>query len=137
MTQYYSELAKPKGFTKIGLRYINEIELPPVPLEMRDYFKLYASVPPELGSTHGRFMLRMEMTPLHGGHQLLVSLVSKEVGPQGPSRFMFDLYDIFPCERSLPLDSLMGIVKDAHENPVLAFENSLTQKTKDLFEEEK
>jgi uncharacterized protein (TIGR04255 family) len=137
MVRHYNELAHPKGIKRIGMRYINEIELPPIPLHMQDYFRIYPQLPSEMGGEHGRFMLRLDIPPHHRRHELVISFVLKTVKRNEPTHFMLDLYDIIVAEDIFSLDQLEGLVGEAHENIVLAFENSLTEKTKGMFEEER
>ena len=135
MIRSYSELAHPRGIKRMGMRYINEIELPPIPLHMQDYFRVYPQLPQEMGDEHGRFMVRMNVPPHHDHHELIITFVLKTIKQNEPTHFMLDLYDIIATEELFSLDQLDGLVREAHENIVLAFENSLTQKTKGMFEE--
>lgn len=137
MVRHYSELARPRGIKRIGVRYINEIELPPVPLHMQDYFRIYPQLPQEIGGEHGRFMLRMDVPPHHEKHELVISFVLKSFKRGEPTHFMLDLYDVIAAEDVFSMDQFRGLVGEGHENVVLAFENSLTQKTKEMFEEER
>ncbi len=141
MLKHYDGLVHPKGVKQIGLRYINDIELPLPPadkkLRMEDYFKIFPQVPEELGGTHGRFMLRMDIPPLHKDHGLVITLVLRSMKDNEPVHFMLDIYDIFVSQEKILLDSVPSLVTHAHENIVLAFEKSLTENTKNLFSEEK
>jgi len=137
IVNYYSELAKPKGIKKIGVRYINEISLPlqVVSPKMEEYFRIYPNVPMEFGSMHGRFMLRMELPSHHKGHELVVTLATKTGSLNEKFSFLFDIYDMMQFEQPISLNELSRVVSDAHDNVVLAFENGLTEETKTLFEE--
>ncbi len=136
MFNHYVELANPKGLDRIGLRYINQVVLPPIPLRTQDYFRIYPEIPEEMGGTHGRFMLRLDARPHHNDHELIITFVLNSVKANEPVNFMLDLYDIKPASGAPSISAVEAIVNEAHENIVLAFENSLTEKAKALFKEE-
>lgn len=134
MLGHYAELAHPSSIDRIGLRYINKIHLPPIPLRMRDYFRIYPEIPPEMAGTHGRFMLRVDVRPHHNDHELIITFALDAVKHNEPISVLFDLYDMKPIPGPFSLDAVAGVVKEAHENIVLVFENSITEKTRAIFE---
>ena len=134
MLGHYAELARPSGIDRIGLRYINKITVPPIPLRMQDYFRIYPEIPAEMEGAHGRFMLRVDVRPHHNDHELIMTLALDTVKQHEPISFLFDLYDMKSLPGPFSLDAVAGVVKEAHENIVLAFENSVTDKTRAIFE---
>ena len=57
----YIEVAKPKGLKRLGLRYINKIDLPEQTIKMQDYFNYFTLIPKELPQTHENFSARVEI----------------------------------------------------------------------------
>jgi len=137
MLKLYWELTQPVGIRQIGIRYINRVIIPTHCFKLEDYFNLYPQVPDSLGAIHGKFMMRVEIPSKHQGHQLIVTFGTAPADSPETSAEMLDLYDIFVVPQLLTLNNVDKNIREAHENIESAFENSITQKSRDLFEEEK
>lgn len=57
----YHEVAKPKGFKRLVLRYINKIDIPEKSIGLSDYFNYYPYLPKELPQIHYAFSARVEI----------------------------------------------------------------------------
>lgn len=131
----YNEVALPKKISRIGLRYINRIEIPETITSMEEYFTIYPQLPQSLGDTHGTFLVRVEIPQAELGHTVLITF-GTSVPPQpveGKQTFMLDLYD----RNSRPLEpneaELKKEVQIAHDNVVMAFEDSITNKLREVL----
>jgi len=134
----YRELAQPQKIERLGLRYINRVEIPASmsKIAMEDYFAIYPQFPQALGSTCSSFLVRVEAPQIDRGHTVLITFASSTPQEQTPNVqvFMLDLYDI--AQPNKPLDHLDfdEAIKKAHCNLVTAFENSITERLRALFE---
>lgn len=129
----YEELAKPKGVERIGMRYINRIEIPGETLEMAEYFGLYPEIPERIGSSHGAFMMRVEVPSVHERHQLMVTFGSAPQQTKGSRAFLLDLYDM--VVPTTPIGSVEEYLDEAHENIERLFESIITDSTRTIFGE--
>lgn len=136
MAGIYMDLAKPNNIKRIGVRYINRVIIPSDKFKMEDYFCLYPEVPQSLGAMHGKFMMRLEIPPKNKGHLLVVTFGTTPAELSEVSAEMFDLYDICAIPAHLLLKNVDTYIIEAHENIEMAFENSITDKARALFEEE-
>lgn len=136
MLAIYKELAKPNSIKRIGVRYINRVVIPADKFKMEDYFCLYPEVPQSLGAMHGKFMMRLEIPPKHKGHLLVITFATAPAESPEVSAEMFDLYNICTMPASASSAQIDECIMEAHENIEMAFENSITDKTRTLFEEE-
>lgn len=134
--EHYRELAKPRAVARLGLRYINRVIIPQRGVRMEDYFTVYPQLPKAMGDTHGPFMIRVELPSQKGGHSVLVTFGSAPPDKSGEIAHLLDLYDIFKPAEPLPFESLPGEVLVAHSNVETAFEGSITDKLRTLFEPE-
>jgi len=134
MITLYAELARPNNVKRLGVRYINRIIIPSDKFKMEDYFCLYPEVPQSLGAMHGKFMMRLEIPPKNKGHLLVVTFGTAPAESPEISAVMFDLYNI--CTMSTPASSVHvdKCTMEAHENIETAFEKSITDKARSLFE---
>ena len=134
MLEIYSNLAKPKGIKQIGTRYINKIVIPASAFEMENYFCMYPELPKSLSSAHGRFMMRLEIPAKHRGHNLVITFGTSMADSPGASAELLDIYDIYATAGFLSASDIDKYIEEAHENIVTAFETSITDKTRELFD---
>jgi uncharacterized protein (TIGR04255 family) len=132
----YRELAQPEKIARVGLRYINRVVIPEERVRMEEYFAIYPNLPQRLGDTHGPFLVRVEVPQLEG-HTVLVTFGTAPVPPganQPAQAFMLDFYDLLQMDQSVDEQALSKEINRAHDNLVLAFEDSITDRLRELFE---
>ncbi|MDX1251745.1 MAG: TIGR04255 family protein [Gammaproteobacteria bacterium] len=132
----YSELAQPNGITRLGIRYINQVAIPESRILMEDYFTLYPRLPETLGDAHGPFMIRLEIPSQMANHTVLVTFATTPPEKVGESAFLLDVYDIFAPSEPFSLQDITSHLQDGHKNIENAFESSITEKLRTLFEPE-
>jgi uncharacterized protein (TIGR04255 family) len=134
----YRRLATPTGINRLGVRYINRINVPfrgGRPIRMEDYFRVYPQIPQELGDAHGPFMLQLLMIPVCAGHQLTLTLA---IGPpEQPASMsaLLDLYDVVLLGGRDAFGEIRRLLDEAHANIVHTFENTITEGSRSLFGE--
>jgi uncharacterized protein (TIGR04255 family) len=132
----YKELAQPKKVARLGLRYINRVVIPQGRVQMEDYFTIYPNLPERLGDTHGSFVVRVEVPKPETGHTVLITFGTAP--PPDPGQvgqaFMLDLYDILQQHLSVQEEELRTAIQRAHDHIVVAFEDSITDRLRDVFE---
>nr|BAL53122.1 hypothetical conserved protein [uncultured Gammaproteobacteria bacterium] len=134
----YLEVAKPKSVVRLGMRYINRVVIPAERVRMEEYFTIYPTLPKALGDTHGSFLVRVEVPQEGQDHVVLITFgTAPPPEPSQPAQaFVLDLYDILEVNESLDAERLKQEVERAHENIVVAFEDSITDQLRCLFEPE-
>jgi uncharacterized protein (TIGR04255 family) len=130
----YWELTKPKGIRRIGLRYINRIIIPETSVRMEDYFNIYPQLPKEVGEVHGDFMIRVELPGQGEGHTVLVTFATAPPEQKGQTAHLLDFYDIFQPDSLLSEADVQAEARKARVNINTAFEGSITDKLRALFE---
>jgi len=109
MVKLYGELTKPSAIDKIGVRYINRIE---VPEEGHD-------------------------PAMHSDHSLMVTFGSAPSEAQRVSAYLLDLYDVVPVGKPIDLSLFSKRLDEAHANVEKAFESIITDTSRALFQEVK
>ncbi|MCK6457195.1 MAG: TIGR04255 family protein [Phycisphaerae bacterium] len=132
----YRELAHPKGLARLGVRYIDRVIVRQPTVRMEDYFALYPEIPPAVGTSHGAFVLRVEFPERRPGHRLLVTFGSAPPEGPGTMAFLLDYYDVCEPGGATTAEAVRPIVRTAHENVIEAFEASITDQLRSLFEPE-
>lgn len=133
----YQAIAKPKGFKRIGLRYINKIEFDKGPIELSDYFSYSPSIPAALPQTHEAFIVRVEIPYEDGRDRLLLTLAS--IIPEKPDvlTLVLDLDYIMTIPERVSLEQVSDWIENAHSRVENAFEACITDKCRNLFGEVK
>ena len=134
MLSVYRELARPRWIERIGLRYINRVVIPHVRFEMETYFRVYPFIPTELATMHGPFLMRLELPPQHAEHRLILTFGNAPAEKPGTLALLLDLYDIATLGEGKEED-IEPALNDAHGNVEHAFENTITDAARELFEE--
>ncbi len=134
----YTELAEPKTISRLGMRYINRVVIPQGTVRMEDYFTIYPNLPKRCGDSHGSFLVRVEVPEEDSGHRVVITFGNAPPPPaERPAQaFVLDLYDIVLVDEPPDEERLRARVHQAHDNLVMAFEDSITDCLRALFEPE-
>ena len=127
----YRDIANPKAVSRVGVRYINKVVLPGKEMELGNYFLCRLSSGPGLPNQMAGFMSRVEYV-YDDGVKLLLTQASVEA-PEGISAFLLDL-DTVRERIEVSLEDVMEIVDDLHEKEGLAFEATITDKAREVFD---
>jgi hypothetical protein len=101
---------------------------------METYFRVYPFIPTELATKHGPFLMRLELPPLNPGHQLILTFGNAPVDKAGTLALLLDLYDIVAPGEGKGED-IESPLNEAHGNLNHAFEKTITDAARALFEE--
>lgn len=121
----------PLKFKRVGLRYINRIDVPQVPLVWEEWFQLKLPVPETPDSRQGTFQMQFHQA-LPENRRFTISLAALASPDEKVSPVILDLDLIWeggpkePAELSLVLDHVHGPHK-------LVFEAYLSDKVRKLF----
>lgn len=134
MFDLYRTLATPKRLSGLSLHYLNQIVIPSEHVNLPDYFQIFPKIPKTL-EDHGNYFLRLEAASRYKGHKLIVTFGSAPVpGPQ-TSAHILDLFDQYEFQDESGFNALDEKLKEAHDNIESAFEESITEKSRQLFGE--
>lgn len=131
----YRDVAKPTGIRRIGLRYINRIELPGPTLKLEDYLYFYPFLAPNLPQDHGAFIAGVDI-PYEDGRDGL-RLQASSVNPQKPG-FLGILLDLdYSLRRAgtISFEATYNWTEIAHSRVEEVFEGCITDNLRQHFEE--
>jgi uncharacterized protein (TIGR04255 family) len=135
----YCDIAAPKGIRRIGLRYINQIEIPGHDIKLEEYLDFRPHIGRGLHQDFGTFALGVHF-PYEESRDLL-NLQLASVPQQTPLSdnaslaLSLDYYLLRP--REVALEDAFQWVDVAHHHIEDAFEACITQKLRELFKEVK
>ncbi len=131
----YQEVANPTTLQRLGLRYINRIDIAETAINLEDYFNIYPNVP-NLNDERpmSGWLQRVEIPFVDVNALLTIHVGSiKQQGHDGSS-YMLDLD--FSTQNELPvIDRVFEWLDNAHEQIEDMFESSITDQTRKLFNE--
>ncbi|PMQ01057.1 MAG: hypothetical protein CBR30_07760 [Dictyoglomus sp. NZ13-RE01] len=131
----YKEIANPKGLKRIGLRYINNFKFSNS-IELSDYFRYYPLIPEGLPKTYSTFLTRVEFPYEEGNENLILSFATVIPEKKEALSLVLDIDYAMITPEYISFDKLPIWLDKAHERIEHAFEESITQKLRETFEEE-
>lgn len=132
----YVDTIKPTGITRIGVRYINQIDIKKKTIMLKDYFISAPRTPESLPVNMTGFFSRAEHIYKDKPIKLMQTFTSAEA-PKENSSFILDLDVISEFSNDpLPLKHAMSCIEDLRQRKRNAFEAFITEQTREIFENE-
>jgi uncharacterized protein (TIGR04255 family) len=131
----YLTAANPKGIQRIGLRYINRIELPGERVELADYFEFRPFVGERLPQDYGPFIVGIQI-PFEDSRDVL-RLQLASAAPETPDAIavMLDLDYFLVRAGGVSQDEVFEWIEIAHSHVEDVFEACITDRLRQMFEE--
>jgi len=129
----YVQVAKPKGLSRLGLRYINRIEPGGERVALEEYFAFRPFVGESLRQDFGNFLVVVESAHENGRDRLRLQL-GTTAAQGGRLAFILDLDYFTGKPESVAIDGCFAWLDNAHGHIGEAFEGCLTDRTRSLFE---
>jgi uncharacterized protein (TIGR04255 family) len=132
----YCGVAMPSGLTRIGLRYINRVEVEGPEVDLSRYVRAAPAMPQGLEATVRGFLSISDLDVDGGQRQLRFQLGSAQPERPDTAAFAFDL-DMASRDDSAPkLDGVEAWLDRSHELVELAFDATFTDEAhRELFRE--
>jgi uncharacterized protein (TIGR04255 family) len=133
--QIYEEVANPKGFKRIGLRYINKINIKAESVELSEYVDFYPYISKELPQLHTSFISRVEIPYLNSRDRMLITVGSAL--PESPDTLLIilDIDYIMANPEAIRMEAAEEWIEQAHSAIERVFECCIKDKSRILFEE--
>jgi uncharacterized protein (TIGR04255 family) len=133
--QKYEKVAHPKAIRRIGLRYINRIQIPLREVDIEYYLRaFFPDVPEPLPQRINVWMQRTEI-PFDSDGMLIVQTGSVRQEGVQEVVFLLDL-DFVTVGEPFSIDVAANKVEMAHNNIAEAFEACITDESRKLFKED-
>ena len=135
MFNVYREIANPTSIKRIGLRYINRIQIPEVKFDLATFFNLEPKLPDELPENLASLFMRVELPNPSDSGILILTFGSAPEKLKDQSAFILDLDFSTTPNPDVKFESQQDWVDAAHTNIETAFEACITDRLRELFEE--
>jgi uncharacterized protein (TIGR04255 family) len=133
--QTYRELANPKGFKRIGVRYINRINFESEVVELSEYVDIYPQVPKDLPQRHTNFISRVEIPYFDDRDRMTVTLASAPPEKPNMSSIVLDLDYVMVIPDAIQMETCEEWIEQAHLAVERGFESCIKDKSRILFGE--
>ena len=133
--QAYREVASPRSIHRIGLRYINTIELAGSSIDLEDYFEFRPYVGPNLPRTIGPFAMSVQLPFENSRDVLNLQMVSQAGVLSDITTIILDLDYFLVKSGEVELDEAFEWIDIAHTHIEDIFEASITEQLKQKFRE--
>ncbi len=134
----YCDVAKPKDVQRIGLRYINRIEVPDQDARLEDCLEFRPFIGPMLPQKLDSFVLGGQIAYENSRDILslqLASLPGLELSTANPA-VILSLDYFLAKPKGVPLDEALKWIEKAHKNIEDVFEGCITDRLRASFKEE-
>lgn len=132
----YERVANPQAIMRIGLRYINRLEIPgQQEVEIEHYLLTTPTVPSAVPQFFGSWMQRVEIPYPEANGVLVLQASSVQEAEQKAIAFLLDLDFVTLQPALVELDSVMEWVEKAHCEVEEIFEACVTDEARRLFGE--
>jgi uncharacterized protein (TIGR04255 family) len=128
----YLEVAKPGPMRRMGVRYINRIEVPDRPGKPDKYFKCCPSIAPGMPNELRSFLERLEYA-YPDGVKLATTFATVESSAH-KAGYLLDLDVVWESETASKVESAMGLADDLRNRERDAFEALITDELRKLFD---
>ena len=129
----YIKNIKIKSIQRIGLRYINNFEIPLSTFDIEQYFNLRPVMEEGLPQDLVSFMVGTIFAFENGRDNIKVQLIDRLAAPN-KTVFVLDMDYFLVNPGSIQINEIAQWITNAHKNVENVFEASLTEKTKLLFD---
>lgn len=132
----YIEVAQPNGIERIGLRYINQIDVPEKSFAIERYLHTFPHFPRGYPEDYSNLLLRAEF-PYETEQEVLILILASALSNEGEfSRFILDIDYGMPKIVEMALKEIDERLERAHTRIEQVFEASITDETRRLFGEQ-
>ncbi|MDZ7379392.1 MAG: TIGR04255 family protein [candidate division KSB1 bacterium] len=135
----FESLSRAVGFRdleRIGLRYINRIELPGWRVRLEEHFDFYLFLGSKLPQDLTDFIVAGEFTYASGRDRCRVQLKPLPCAP-GEHRVLILDIDYFLAEKAVDVSGATGWVEEAHDRVEEVFEGCIKDSLRKMFQEAK
>ncbi len=131
----YREVADPKGFHRIGLRYINKIDFPGGPIKLEQYFEFYPFVGQQLPQDLSAFIVGIQI-PFEEERDILKLLMNSSASDKPDVvSIVLDLDYFLGRSGDVTFANAFQWLEQAHTRIESTFEGCLKETLREKFEE--
>jgi uncharacterized protein (TIGR04255 family) len=127
------EIVDVKGFERVGLRYVNRIDLPSPDVKMEEYFAFYPHLGSRLPQRKLSFIVGSEFSYSNGRDRCRLVLFNDPSGMPERLTVLLDIDYFLAQPSAIEASSVLAWVEGAHQRVEEIFEGCLEDRLRELF----
>ncbi len=131
----YREIVNPKGFKRIGLRYINKINIKAKSIELSEYVDFYPYISKELPQVKTSFISRVEIPYLNNRDLMVITIGNASPEISEMLTIILDIDYRIANPETIKIEATDKWIEEAHSEIESAFESCIKDKSRVLFKE--
>lgn len=124
-----------KGLQRIGLRYVNRIQVPVRSVALEDYFNFYPFLGPNLPQDMSNFIVGCILSFFTKRDACRLQLAPAVSEAQDSSALLLDLDYYLAAPQAVGPDNALDWVENAHQQVEQVFEGCLKERLREIFQE--
>ena len=138
--QAYVEVAQPENVHRMAVRYINQIVVPPGPIDIDEYLRTRIEISDDMPTATSGFFLTLDIPiPMFGATVRIIETVLSSNDEDANVRLVLDIdaYREVVAECAIDPDAMTAfdtVFNDLRDAKNLVFEASITNKSRGLFQ---
>ncbi len=129
----FHSASTPIGIKRIGLRYINKIDIPSTDFSLGDYLTSGALIPPLQDARVTGFFTRIQSNFSDGYASLQATIANTTGADDDSTALVLDLEVSKECDELLDPQNAAAVVEELRQRERRVFEAYITDKTRNLF----
>lgn len=129
----YKNVVTPSGYARVGLRYVNQIDIPGTHIELESYFDVYPYVGERLPQNFYSFILGTESPYEDGTNILRLQITTGSFNRKDIIPIMLDLDHFLGKTGQLAFGEETAWLNKAHDRIEMVFEGSIKDPIRELF----
>ena len=126
-----------KGLARIGHRVINRIEIPAIPILLDDYLEFRPFLGNNLSQTMDSFILGCVLPFNENRDFCKIQLTNGIPDTSGHGAFLLDIDYFMEKSDGIPFSNALKWIEEAHRQVNNIFEGCITDRLREIFQEEK
>ncbi len=131
----YRQVAEPSSVRRIGLRYINRIEIPGPRIELGDYFCFTPRLGPDVPKDFASFIVGIQVPYQNSRDTLRLQATTAAAQPPDTVAIMLDLDYFLAQPTQASLETVFEWLEVAHGHTEEVFEACITERLRETFKE--
>jgi uncharacterized protein (TIGR04255 family) len=132
----YRQIARPVSITRLGLRYINKIDIPvAASVQLKDYFRAYIEISDEVPETKtmSNFLFQVHLPQVDLGGLCVINCAALPPAQSGTASILLDI-DVFKLSEAPQQEAdVWALFDKLRQRKNSIFEACITDRTRELF----
>jgi uncharacterized protein (TIGR04255 family) len=129
----YSNVVRPTAINRVGLRYINRIDIPQTTIDLEEYFGTYVRISPDISAGINHFYFQVQIPQEDIASVCIINCAGLPPPKPDTLSILFDIDLFTDVSVNLAADDAWSLLETMRKRKNTIFEASITDRTRELF----